>query len=133
MNPVQMLYVAALLITGLGIAHSILGERFILIRLFRRANLPKLFGSTDFTIRTLRFAWHFTTVLALGIAVLLVRIAKTPNAMPLASTIGWTLLGSGLLPLIHTRGHHLAWLVLFVAGGCVCWQPRPKDARWSPF
>jgi len=53
---------AALLIPALGAAHSVLGERYILIRLFRRSDLPKLFGSDTFTRRTLRFAWHLTTV-----------------------------------------------------------------------
>lgn len=112
-----MLYVAAVLMTALGLAHSVLGERFILVRLFRRDNLPKLFGGTEFTERTLRFAWHFTTVLALGIAALLVQIAGRPDAAPLAATIGWTLIVSGLLPLLHTRARHLSWVVLFVAGG----------------
>lgn len=50
------LYLAAFLAAALGLAHSLLGERYILIRLFRRENLPKLFGSTAFTQRTLRFA-----------------------------------------------------------------------------
>lgn len=36
------LYIAAVLIFVLGLAHSVLGERFILARLFRRDNLPKL-------------------------------------------------------------------------------------------
>jgi len=111
-----MLYVAAFLIAALGLAHSYLGERYILIRLFRRDNLPKLFGGTDFTVRTLRFAWHLTTVLALGIAVLLLQIAQRSDTSEFASTIGWTLLISSLLPLVHTRGRHLSWIVLSVAG-----------------
>ncbi|MDC7807411.1 hypothetical protein PQS31_11325 [Luteimonas sp BLCC-B24] len=55
-----LLYLAAFLAATLGVAHSILGERYILVRLFRRNNLPKLFGGTEFTTRTLRFAWHIT-------------------------------------------------------------------------
>jgi hypothetical protein len=51
------LYVAAALMVGVGIAHSVLGERYILMRLFRRGELPRLFGGTEFTARTLRFAW----------------------------------------------------------------------------
>jgi hypothetical protein len=116
-----MLYVAAALIAALGIAHSILGERYILIRLFRR-DLPELFGNAWFTQRTLRFAWHLTTALAFGIAVLLVQLAGSASAPALANTIGWTLLCCGLLPLIHTRGRHLSWIVLFSAGGlCLYW------------
>ncbi len=39
-----LLYIAAFLTFAIGVVHSILGERYILIRLFRRDNLPKLFG-----------------------------------------------------------------------------------------
>ena len=53
---------AATLAVGVGLAHSYLGERYILTRLFRRTPLPPLFGSDTFTRRTLRFAWHITTV-----------------------------------------------------------------------
>lgn len=40
-----LLYIAAFLTVAIGIAHSYLGEHYILIRLFRRDNLPKLFDS----------------------------------------------------------------------------------------
>ena len=54
---------ALVLAVLLAAAHSYLGERYILIRLFRREDLPKLFGGgTEFTTRTLRFAWHLTSV-----------------------------------------------------------------------
>ncbi len=116
-----MLYLAAALVAALGIAHSILGERYILIRLFR-GDLPRLFGGTEFTRRTLRFAWHLTTALAFGIAVLLVQLSDGASTLALAATVGWTLVLSGLLPLFHTRGRHLSWVVLFTAGGlCLLW------------
>ena len=73
----QSLYlVAAGLCFALGVAHSILGERYILIRLFRRADLPKLFGGTEFTSRTLRFAWHLTSVAWWGAAALFYYMAR---------------------------------------------------------
>ena len=119
-----MLYVAAALIALLGLAHSVLGERYILIRLFRR-DLPALFGGTAFTRQTLRFAWHLTTVLAFGLSAVLVLLAGSASPQALATCIGGVLLFSGLLPLIHTRGRHLSWLVLFVAGGlCLAWGSR---------
>ena len=119
-----MLYVAAVLVALPGPAHSILGERHILIRLFRR-DFPELFGGADFTRRTLRFARHFTTVLAFGIFALLVQLAGLASAQALTSVIGWTLLIAGLLPLIHTRGQHLSWVILFAAGAlCLAW-PAP--------
>lgn len=112
-----MLQLAAALVALLGIAHSYLGERYLLIRLFRRDNLPKLLGSTAFTQRTLRFAWHLTTVMAFGFAALLLQLAGGAAGPALVRTIGGTLLLGGLLPLVHTRGRHLAWVVLFIAGG----------------
>lgn len=63
------LYVSALLLIAISFIHSYLGERYILMRLFKRDNLPKLFGSDDFTKRTLRFAWHLTSVAWIGFAI----------------------------------------------------------------
>lgn len=116
------LYFAAFLATALAVAHSVLGERYILIRLFRRDNLPRLFGSTDFTVRTLRFAWHVTTVAWIGFAALLVHAgAGDLTASGALRVIGITFLASGLLPLFITRGRHLSWLVLFAIGGTALW------------
>lgn len=119
-----MLEVASLLIALLGLAHSVLGERYILIRLFRR-ELPPLFGGAAFTRNTLRFAWHLTTVLALGLSALLWQLANTPSAQLLARTLGASLIAGGLLPLFFTRGRHLAWVVLWAAGAlCLVWAAR---------
>jgi hypothetical protein len=65
----------------------------------------------------LRCAWHLTTVLAWTLAVLLVQLAEAQPASWLLRSIGAGLLLSGLLPLVFTRGRHLAWVVLFIAGG----------------
>ena len=117
-----MLYAAAFLVALLGIAHSYLGERYILTRLFKGSELPRLFGGTDFTRRTLRFAWHLTTVMAFGFAVLLVVVSIGATTRTVVLAIGWTLVVSGLLPLLHTRGRHLSWVVLFASGGlCLLW------------
>lgn len=112
------LHFASALFFLLGLAHSVLGERFILIRLFRREDLPKLFGGTDFTRRTLRFAWHITTVAWWGLAALLWQAGS--GALTQQSTlavVGFTAVASGVLPLVITRGHHLSWIVLFLVGG----------------
>jgi hypothetical protein len=120
-----MLHLAAFLFAALGLAHSVLGERYILIRLFRRDDLPRLFGGTEFTKRTLRFAWHLTTILSFGFAALLVQLATDAPASVLVRTIGWISILSGFLPLVFTRGRHLSWLGLFAAGGlCLFWSAR---------
>lgn len=112
------LHVAAILSFLLGLAHSVLGERYILIRLFRREDLPRLFGGTEFTTRTLRFAWHITTVAWWAISVIL-WLGGSGDLTEQATlvVIGWSFVLAGLLPLIITRGRHLSWLVLFVIGG----------------
>ena len=57
----MLLEFAAIILLILGVTHSYLGEKYILIRLFKRTNIPRLYGSDDFTKNTLRFAWHITT------------------------------------------------------------------------
>lgn len=117
------LHVAAVLLFLLGLAHSVLGERYILVRLFRRDNLPSLFGGTAFTTRTLRFAWHITTVAWWGIAALLWQAASADlGRETVLVVLGWTMLLSGTLPLVITRGRHLSWVVLFLVGGLVLWS-----------
>lgn len=119
-----LLLVAAALLVGIGFAHSYLGERYILIRLFRRTDLPKLFGSDDFTRRTLRFAWHITTVAWLGFAALLVAAARNRGeAVPvsvLGGAVAATFLASALLSLFGSRGRHYSWVV-FLAVAILVW------------
>ena len=117
-----LLYFAAFLSVALGIAHSVLGERYILTRLFRRADLPKLFGSSEFTVRTLRFAWHITTVAWFGFGALLLYASRENLAVSeMLNIIGATFVASGFLPLLVARGRHLSWLILFSMGGIAFW------------
>jgi hypothetical protein len=118
-----MLYIAAGLIAALGLFHSILGEIYIVRRLLRREDLPKLFGGVEFTRGTIRFAWHITTLLALGISVMLVQFAVGAHATAIVAAIGWTLLACAVLPIVYTRGRHLSWLVFLVSGvACLLWS-----------
>ena len=121
-----MLYGAALLLVVLAVAHSWLGERYLLQRLFRNTDaLPKLLGGTSFTKNTLRMAWHLTTVMAVAFALLLVQIARHATAAEMVFLIGVALLLAGLLPLVITRARHLSWLALFVAAGlCLGWAAQ---------
>ncbi len=108
---------AAVLCFGVGLAHSVLGERYILIRLFRRSDLPKLFGGTEFTARTLRFAWHLTTIAWWGAAVMFFRMAQGPMSSLWTSRIlAGIFLTSAVVALIGSRGRHLAWPVFLVIG-----------------
>lgn len=119
------LHVSALLVFLLGLAHSILGERYIIARLIRRNRLPRLFGGTAFTAQTLRFAWHLTTVAWWGLATIVWLQAGAGDHSTghvALRVVGMTLLVSGFLPLVLTRGRHLSWVVLFASGGLVVWS-----------
>ena len=111
------LYIAALLAVAVGVAHSVLGERYILTRLFRREDLPKLFGGTEFTTRTLRFAWHITTIAWWGFAAILVQLAKASvSASGVALVVGITFVATAIVTLAVSRAKHLAWPVFAFIG-----------------
>jgi hypothetical protein len=110
--------VAVVLAVIIGLAHSILGERYILIRLFKQDNLPKVLGSTEFTARTLRFAWHITTIAWWGFAAILFQLANGSfSASSVFLTIGVVFLATGLMTLVISRAKHFAWPVFLIIGG----------------
>lgn len=112
-----ILYIAALLIVAVAAAHSWLGERYILMRLFRRAEIPPLFGSADFTRRTLRFTWHVTSIAWLGFAAILIALTDgTPTIRVLGWIIAATFLAHSLIALTASRGRHLSWPVFLAIG-----------------
>ena len=114
----SLLLSAAVITFGVGLAHSILGERYILTRLFRRGSLPPLFGGTEFTERTLRFAWHLTTVAWWGLAAVLVLLALgAATARNVMLVIGITSLASAVVTAMISRGRHLAWIAFALVGG----------------
>jgi len=120
-----MLIVAALLLFLTGAAHSYLGERYILIRLFKRDNLPQLFGGTEFTTGTLRFVWHILTIVWWGIAILVLQAAgqalQPSFVLEVFSSIAFI---SGLFSFFFTRGKHLSWVVFF-AVAILLWIAAP--------
>ena len=118
MSPLGALYLlAAALCVALAIAHSYLGERYILIRLFRRTDIPKLFGDTEFTKRTLRFAWHLTSITWLGIAALFFLLAQGAlSSDAVAAVLSVVFLISAGVTVVASRGRHLAWPVFLIIG-----------------
>lgn len=107
-----LLLAAAALAVAISVAHSYLGERYILVRLFRRDNLPKLFGSDWFTKTTLRFAWHLTSVAWIGMGAALLWDPQRAIATAFAVSFAVTLVAS--------RGRHYAWIV-FGAIAALAW------------
>lgn len=109
------LVLAATGLCAVGIAHSYLGERYLLMRLFRRDDLPRLRGSELFTKRTLRFAWHVTTVAWWGAAAALLALgAGSPRLA--VQALSATFLVTAIVTLVASRGRHLAWPVFLLIG-----------------
>lgn len=122
----KLLLVAAALAILLGVGHSYLGERYVLMRLFRRTELPKLFGSDVFTRRVLRFAWHLTSVAWWGFAAILVILASGDPARFRENTLLVLAVTFGIHAAItagFSRGRHLAWIP-FLAITVICWLAR---------
>ena len=112
-----MAFVAGLILIVVGCVHSYLGERYVLIRLFKRDNLPHLFGGDAFTKGTLRFCWHVMSLAAWGFAAILFH---TPSLDTYVLTvIGTVFFGSGVLSAYFTKGKHLSW-VAFLAIALLC-------------
>lgn len=104
----------------LGIAHTLLGEKYLLARLFKRNDLPKLFGGTAFTKGTLRSAWHLVTIAWLSLASMLLLAARGRlDTHAVLQTIAAASAASALLPLVFTRGQHLSWIVCLLIAGLV--------------
>ncbi len=115
-----MILLAALIAIFIGLAHCFLGEKYILIRLFRQP-LPKLFGDDTFTRRTLRFAWHLTSVAWWGFAAILTLLhfgllSNSSLLYVIAITFGIT----GFVALAASGGKHVSWL-FFGAIAVLCY------------
>ena len=111
-----MLLIGTFLLLIIGFIHSYLGEKYLLIRLFKRDNLPKLLGSDWFTKRVLRFAWHLTTLAWWGFAGILYVLTNpsvhSNNEILIIIAIVFAL--SGIVSFVFTRGKHLSWLFFFI-------------------
>jgi len=110
-----MLLVGSFLLILIGLVHSYLGEKYLLIRLFKRDNLPKLLGSDWFTKRVLRFAWHLTTLAWWGFAAILYFLFNSSGNLhnEILITIAIVFAISGIVSLVFSRGKHLSWLFFF--------------------
>lgn len=112
-----MTIIAAFILVLIGLAHSFLGEKYILIRLFKRDNIPHLFGSDHFTKGTLRFCWHIMSLTVFGFAAILFHV-QSLNAYIL-NVIGVVFVGSAALSIYFTKGKHLSWIA-FLAVAVLC-------------
>lgn len=112
---------AAALLFATGAAHSIAGERFVLMRLFRRADMPRLLGSASLTRQTLRFVWHELTVAMWAAGALLLAVADgAVSARDVARIVSLALAANAAMSLVASRGRHLSWAA-FAAAAAAAW------------
>ena len=114
------LIAAAIFVFG-AVVHSVVGEKLLIVPLLK-GDVPPFLGSVKLARRTLRMAWHLTTVVWFGIAALLVVLANP--AVDLRSTVPAVLVGVCVamtaLSLVVTRGTHLlSWVGPLLAAGLI--------------
>lgn len=95
--------VAITIILVTGLLHSVLGERFIIGPLLARAQLGTFSG------RTMRAAWHITSVAWWAMAA----VVGWPDQAALWVAVGLGV--SGVLLFVGTRGAHFAWPLFMIA------------------
>lgn len=113
------LLAAAWLTVVVGIAHSALGEEYIVQPVLRLQGLPKVLGDVSRTKAIIRYAWHLLSLTWWGIAALMVYMAAAPRGLD--SAFLWMVIVvfglSGAIVLIGSRGVHLAWVFFFAIAG----------------
>ena len=114
---------AALLAAAIGVIHSWLGEQKILRPLLAPGQRTGILKQSEFVRRTVRFAWHLTSICWLGSAAILWVLANAQpdtTAIRVLAILGGVYLITAGVTLFSSRGRHLAWplLLLIAVGAC---------------
>jgi hypothetical protein len=104
-----LLTVSAAMMALTASAHSIVGEKRLIGPLLA-LNIDMLSG---YRSNLVRFAWHFTSLLMIVIALLVVW-PGTPVTLIKITGAMWLVAGAG--DAILTRGKHIGWPLLSAAG-----------------
>lgn len=124
------LLTAAVLVLGAALAHSLLGEKVVLRRIYRHAGAGEAqhrrAGDDPVTRQTLRLAWHSLSVALLGFAALLVLAAVDGVAFGgswrgTMRILSLTFAGLAVLSLTVARGRHVGWM-WFAAVAAATWM-----------
>lgn len=111
--------VAAGLLVLIGAAHSILGERRLLIPMFRDG-ASGFFREVRWARNVLRFAWHLTTMAWWGMAVVIVDLSTRNHHLPVSVyALTVTFFVTGITILAFSKGRHFAWIVFLAIAGCL--------------
>lgn len=104
---------SGLLLFAIALVHSILGEKF-LIQPLQHMKLDNLKIGQSFAKRTLRFAWHLTTIAWWGIGALLIYWASVESTHAISVSVGILVAAfvvSSVISLVVSRGKHwISWV-----------------------
>jgi hypothetical protein len=110
--------ISATIVFAISLAHTILGERFIINRLVAM-DLFRLFGSEAFVKRTIRMAWHLTTVSWWGFSAMQVYWAtvELTRQVFVAGIILIVVYGTmSLFSIVVVKGRHwISWVGFLIA------------------
>ncbi len=105
----NLLQAAAVVMVLTALAHSIVGEKRLIAPLVAR-DIDLLAG---YRAMLVRFAWHYTSVLMIMTAAL-VAWPGAPVTLVQITGVAWLI--AGLFDAIATRGKHVGWPLLTLAG-----------------
>jgi hypothetical protein len=111
-----MFLISAAIVTVLtAFTHSYFGEKRLIAPLVASNDgvMSRLLAK-----QVIRFAWHLTSLLWIGQALLLLRAASNPEYFDqtLIAGIGLLYVGVGLFDAAVTRGKHIGWPLLTAIG-----------------
>lgn len=110
-------FAAAILLALIAAVHSLLGERRLIgpILMSREGVLASALARF-----VLRFGWHMMSVAFLVLAAALASLVLAPEsaAAVLLLAVGIGVGGSGLWNAVGSRGRHIGWFPLLLAGAC---------------
>lgn len=126
-----LLLIAAAILFLVGTMHTIRAE-WIDRRLVRRIVQSSLFdadSSADQLARQIvRLAWHLTSIVWCGIAVLMVYLSSVEQVRPIVVTIrifAVIFALHALASLIFTRGRHPSWYLFLIVATCLLLSTEP--------
>lgn len=105
-----LLWVGAGLMALTALVHCLVGERKLITPLLA---IDHRLTTTLLPRQLIRFAWHLTGALMMICAALVVW-PGTPDVLVVGTGLVWLL--AGIADLIMTRGQHIGWPLLTLAG-----------------
>ena len=113
----MLLWCAAAIMVLTAVTHSIFGERRLIMPLL---TLNQGVMSRQLSRDVMRLAWHGTSILMVALAFVLAYQALNVGVAqrPVVIAIGVAMTGFGLLDAIISKGRHIGWPLLTLAGIC---------------